>query len=55
MSVPIGAPAKVLLKEGGIISSSKTRSPFGEMSTHTRQGLLELAKRKDTLILNWAS
>jgi len=47
--------AKVLLKEGGIISSSKTRSPFGELSTHTRQGLLELAKRKDTLILNWAS
>lgn len=47
--------AKVLLKEGGIISSSKTRSPFGEMNAHTRQGLLELARRKDTLILNWAS
>jgi 4-hydroxy-tetrahydrodipicolinate synthase len=47
--------AKVLLKEGGIISSSRTRSPFGEMNTHTRQGLLELARRKDTLILNWAS
>ena len=46
--------AKVLLHEGGIITSEATRRPFGPLSKPARDGLLELARRRDPLILRWA-
>lgn len=45
---------KVLMKEGNIIASDKTRSPIGELHPDTRAQLIEMAKRKDPLILRWA-
>lgn len=45
---------KVLMKEGNIIASDKTREPVGELNAHTRAQLVEMAKRKDPLILRWA-
>lgn len=46
--------AKVLLHEGGIITSEATRAPFGPLPEPARDGLLELARRRDPLILRWA-
>src|SRR5215470_1386798 len=45
---------KILLAEGGIIASDRTRAPFGPVSARTRRGLIELAARHDPLILRWA-
>ncbi len=45
---------KILLAEGGIIGSDRTRSPLGPVSPRTRQGLIELARRRDLLVLRWA-
>jgi dihydrodipicolinate synthase/N-acetylneuraminate lyase len=45
---------KILMKEGGIISSEVTRAPFGPVSHATRDGLLAHAHRRDPLILRWA-
>jgi len=45
---------KILLAEGGIIASDRTRAPFGPVSPRTRRGLIELAARRDLLILRWA-
>ena len=45
---------KILLAEGGIIASDRTRAPFGPVSPRTRRGLIELAVRRDPLILRWA-
>ena len=45
---------KVLMKEGNIIASDKTRQPVGELNPDTRAQLVEMAKRKDPLILRWA-
>jgi len=45
---------KVLLAEGGIIASDRTRAPFGPVSPRTRRGLVELAARRDLLIMRWA-
>jgi 2-keto-3-deoxy-L-arabinonate dehydratase len=45
---------KVLMKEGGIIGSDKTRAPIGELHPDTRSQLVELAKRHDPLVLRWA-
>jgi len=45
---------KILLAEGGIIGSDRTRAPFGPVSPRTRRGLIELAKQRDPLILSWA-
>ncbi|GAA2201216.1 dihydrodipicolinate synthase family protein [Sinomonas flava] len=45
---------KVLLKEGNIIGSDTTRSPIGELHPDTRAQLIDIAKRKDPLILRWA-
>ena len=45
---------KVLLAEGGIIDSERTRAPFGMVSARTRRGLIELAKARDLLIMRWA-
>ena len=46
--------AKVLLHEGGIIASEATRQPLGSLPKPSRDGLLELARRRDPLILRWA-
>ena len=45
---------KILLAEGGIITSDRTRAPFGPVSPRTRRGLIELAARHDPLIMRWA-
>jgi len=45
---------KILLAEGGIIASDRTRAPLGPVSARTRRGLIELAKARDVLILRWA-
>ena len=38
---------KILLAEGGIITSDRTRAPFGPVSPRTRRGLIELAARHE--------
>jgi 4-hydroxy-tetrahydrodipicolinate synthase len=45
---------KILLAEGGITGSDRTRAPLGPVSPRTRRGLIELARRRDPLILRWA-
>jgi 2-keto-3-deoxy-L-arabinonate dehydratase len=45
---------KILMKEGNIIGSDRTRAPLGEVHPDTRSQLLELAKRHDPLVLRWA-
>jgi len=45
---------KVLMKEGRIISSDKTRNPIHELHPETKAQLIDLAKRKDPLILRWS-
>ena len=45
--------AKVLLHEGGVIASEATRQPLGPLPKPTREGLLELARRRDPLALHW--
>ena len=45
---------KILLAEGGIIASDRTRAPFGPVAPRTRRGLIELAARTDPLIMRWA-
>jgi 2-keto-3-deoxy-L-arabinonate dehydratase len=44
---------KILLAEGGIIGSERTRAPLGPVSPRTRRGLIELARERDPLILRW--
>src|SRR6266487_67382 len=43
---------KILLAEGGIIASERTRAPFGPVSPRTRRGLLELAAARDLLVMS---
>ncbi|WP_037066277.1 dihydrodipicolinate synthase family protein [Pseudonocardia acaciae] len=45
---------KILMAEGGIIRSERTRAPFAPVSPRTRAGLVELARRHDPLVLGWA-
>jgi 2-keto-3-deoxy-L-arabinonate dehydratase len=45
---------KILLAEGGIIGSDKTRAPLGPVSPRTRRGLIELAASRDLLVMRWA-
>lgn len=45
---------KVLMKEGNIIGSDKTRAPIGDIHPATRSQLVEIAKRHDPLVLRWA-
>jgi 2-keto-3-deoxy-L-arabinonate dehydratase len=45
---------KILLAEGGIIGSDRTRAPLGPVSPGTRRALLELAVARDLLIMRWA-
>ncbi len=46
--------AKALMKEGGVIDCDASRHPFPPMNPHVRQGLLDLARRLDPLVLHWA-
>lgn len=46
--------AKILMKEGGILRSDRTRAPFNAVHPETRRQLIELARRKNALILQWA-
>jgi dihydrodipicolinate synthase/N-acetylneuraminate lyase len=46
---------KVLMHEGAIIKSERTRAPFAPLHPATRAGLIELAKRLDPLVLRWAT
>jgi 2-keto-3-deoxy-L-arabinonate dehydratase len=48
------AGAKHLLHAGGIIRSPRCRAPFPELSPVVGRELLELARRKDALVLKWA-
>jgi 4-hydroxy-tetrahydrodipicolinate synthase len=45
---------KILLAEGGIIGSERTRAPLGPVSARTRRGLIELAAARDLLVMRWA-
>jgi 2-keto-3-deoxy-L-arabinonate dehydratase len=45
---------KILLAEGGIIVSDRTRAPLRPVSPRTRRGLIELAAARDLLIMRWA-
>jgi 4-hydroxy-tetrahydrodipicolinate synthase len=45
---------KILLAEGGIVASERTRAPLGPVSARTRRGLIDLAAARDPLILRWA-
>ena len=45
---------KILLAEGGIVASDRTRAPFGPVAPRTRRGLIELAATRDPLIMRWA-
>ncbi len=45
--------SKVLMQVGGIIASEATRPPLPPLSPAIRDGLLELARRLDPLILRW--
>ncbi|MCC6177495.1 MAG: dihydrodipicolinate synthase family protein [Chloroflexi bacterium] len=44
---------KALMKEGGIIASEAVRHPTPPLHPATRAGLVELARRRDPLILRW--
>lgn len=45
---------KALMQEGGIITSDAVRHPFAPLDAATRAGLIELARRRDPLVLRWA-
>jgi 4-hydroxy-tetrahydrodipicolinate synthase len=45
---------KILLAEGGIIGSDRTRAPLGPVSPRIRRGLIELAAARDLLVMRWA-
>lgn len=45
--------AKALMKEGGVISCEAPRHPFPAMHPETRAGLIEVARRLDSLVLRW--
>ncbi len=44
---------KILMKEGGVISSDAPRHPFAPVHPDTRRGLIETARRLDPLVLRW--
>ena len=45
---------KILLAEGGVVASDRTRAPLGPVSARTRRGLIELAAARDLLVMRWA-
>ncbi len=44
---------KALMHEGGIIASSAGRHPLTPLHPATREGLIEIAKRLDPMVLRW--
>lgn len=44
---------KIMLAEGGIVGSDRTRAPLGPVSPRTRGALIELAAARDLLIMRW--
>jgi 4-hydroxy-tetrahydrodipicolinate synthase len=46
--------AKVVLAEGGVIGSDRTRSPLPPLAPEVRSSLLRLAAERDPLALRWA-
>jgi 2-keto-3-deoxy-L-arabinonate dehydratase len=46
--------AKALMKAGGVIACDAARHPFPPMPPEVRQGLLDIARRLDPLVLRWA-
>jgi 4-hydroxy-tetrahydrodipicolinate synthase len=46
---------KILMEEGGVIASAATRAPLARVSPAIREGLLAHARRRDPLVLRWAS
>ncbi|MDR5734946.1 dihydrodipicolinate synthase family protein [Caballeronia sp. LZ025] len=47
------AACKILMKEGGVIGSDAVRHPFAPVHPKTREGLLEVARRLDPIVLRW--
>ena len=45
--------AKALMKAGGVIACDAPRHPFPPMAPAVREGLLELARRVDAVVLRW--
>lgn len=48
------AATKVLMAEGGIIGSDTMRRPFAATHPNDRAKLVEMARKRDAFILNWA-
>ena len=44
---------KTAMKEGGVIGSEAVRHPLEALHPATREGLLELAREVDPLVLRW--
>lgn len=47
------AACKILMKEGGVIGSEAVRHPLAPVHPKIREGLLEVARRLDPLVLRW--
>ena len=47
--------AKALMREGGVIACEAPRHPFPAMHPEVRNGLLEVARRLDPLVLRWGN
>ena len=45
--------AKALMKAGGVIACEAGRHPFPAMAPEVREGLLDIARRLDPLVLRW--
>jgi 2-keto-3-deoxy-L-arabinonate dehydratase len=46
--------AKILMKEGGVITSEACRHPVLPVHVATRAGLIEIARQLDPIVLRWA-
>jgi 4-hydroxy-tetrahydrodipicolinate synthase len=49
------AAAKVLMREGGVIASEHVRHPLVPLHPSTRDGLIEVARSLDPLVLRWGA
>lgn len=47
--------AKIALAEGGVIRSSRCRSPLERLDAATTGGLIDLLRARDPLVLRWAA
>jgi 4-hydroxy-tetrahydrodipicolinate synthase/2-keto-3-deoxy-L-arabinonate dehydratase len=45
--------AKILMREGGVIACDAPRHPLPAPHPETRQGLIEIARRLDPMVLRW--